>query len=114
MQLGLLTLVVLPVAAVLGVGVFAGLHVARSLRRGETPPNASLIGLVIALVAIDGVASLAILLNAALSHSNAAKEAARWTCGGLFVVLVLLPIAALLVVWRRRSRRLREAASEER
>ena len=107
MHLGLLPLALLPLLALLGVAAVAGGKVVKALRRGQIPRASSVAGLLLGLVLIDGAASIAVVVNSALSHSEAKKAAASWICAGLSLILVVLPVAALVVA----SRRLRSNAN---
>jgi hypothetical protein len=96
----LLAIVSLPVLATLAWGARG---VARDLG-GERPIQVvHIAAIVLCLLFIDAVFSVVWLVRAGLSHSSALIEQAHLVVGVGFVVLVLLPAAALLLI-RRMSR----------
>jgi uncharacterized membrane protein YidH (DUF202 family) len=101
MQLTLLSIAALPLLALLGCAAVAGGRVVRALRRGQMPPVSSVAALLGGLLVVDGAASIAVVVNGALRHSEAAKRAATWTCVGLSLVLVVVPVVALLIATRK-------------
>ena len=91
MNLSLLLVLGVPAVLVLGATTMAGARVFRALSQRKVPSLSALLGLVVCLVLIDGVFSLVVVLDAALSHSEQAKHNATWICVAAFVVIVLGP-----------------------
>ena len=101
MHLSLLIIVVPLLLLLVLVLVRGAINIFRAFRDQRRPRPVVVIGFIVELLVLDGVLSLAIMLNAALSHSEAAKAAAFAYCILLFLVLVVLPVAVLLLFfWR--------------
>ena len=108
MHVGLLALAVVPLVALLVVVVLAGQHIVGALRQGRAPAARHVAGAFLALAALAAGASLAIVVDAGLSHSEAAKARASWLSAGVFLVVVVLPAIVLAAATHRaRSRVIR-------
>ncbi len=101
MHPSLLLLFAVPAVLLLGVLAKVGTGIVRALWHHKVPPTAPTLGFFAGLLAIDGVLSLLVILNAAISHSERAKAASLWYCIGIFLLLVALPAAAVSLRIRR-------------
>ncbi len=95
MHLSLLLLFAVPAVLLLGILAKISVAVVRALSRRQVPRAATMLGLFTGLVAVAGVLSLAVVLDAALSHSSRAHTASHWYCAGIFLLVVALPALAI-------------------
>ncbi|MEJ2200130.1 MAG: hypothetical protein P8X63_03820 [Desulfuromonadaceae bacterium] len=77
------------------------INIIRAFRNRQRPRLLVIISFLAGLLLLDGVLSLALLLNAALSHSETAKSTASVYSVLLFLVLVGLPALILWLLYHR-------------
>lgn len=101
MRPSIIAVLLLPLLFLVGALVSTGVGIVRVLRRREFPHHMKIVGMFVGLLLIDGVLSIVIIVDARLSHSEAAKAASPLRCLALFLVLVVIPAVALFVAVRR-------------
>lgn len=101
MQVGLLAFAVVLLATLFGLVMLTGKRVLSALRQGRAPAARHVAGLLFGLAALAAGASLAIVVDAGLSHSESAKAQAPWLSAGVFLVVVVLPAIGLAMAIHR-------------
>lgn len=94
-------LAVLPAIVVTGLMIWGAAGMAGSLREKLPIKAAHCVAVMGFLLAADFAVSLAVIVSAGLSHSEAAKARAPVYCFALFVLMVLLPAAGIVRLYRR-------------